>query len=456
MKKKGLILLWIGFIVFSSLVISQADDQELAKIREAIKSKGAKWQADETSISRLPPEQRRALLGGPLRKVHPDTVRQEVTLTTLPSHFDWRDHNGYNWMTIIRDQPCSNCWAYAAVGAFEAMIKIESNRPNIPVDLSEPFVTWCGKGECTGWWMDTTLGVLRSSGVPDNQCLVSSICADTCEDRFFRSAFVSTFQCLDPEVSFLKDKIYNNGPMVAWMMIYSDFYSYSSGVYQYTWGLEEGGHFVVICGWDDTENYWICKNSWGTGWGETGWFRIRMGTNEAGIEQWDCHMNVDLASVEERMGVRTPDGGEEYLAEEICWVEWASPFFYEDVKIEYSTNSGSTWQTIVENTSNDGAYEWFLPELSSFNCRVKVSDPVDDVPSDQSDSDFTIFLLGDANGDSNVDIVDIVYLINYVLKSGPEPTPLKAGDAFCEDEVNIQDAVFLVNYVLKDGPKPRC
>jgi len=37
MKKKGLILLWIGFIIFSSLVIAQADDQELAKIREAIR-----------------------------------------------------------------------------------------------------------------------------------------------------------------------------------------------------------------------------------------------------------------------------------------------------------------------------------------------------------------------------------------------------------------------------------
>jgi len=101
-------------------------------------------------------------------------------------------------------------------------------------------------------------------------------------------------------------------------------------------------------------------------------------------------------------------------------------------------------------------HPWILPEISSFETRVKVSDNMDGNPSDQSNSDFTIFLLGDANADTYVDIVDVVFLVNYVLKNGPEPVPWKAGDALCEGEVNIQDAVFLVNYVLRDGPKPQC
>jgi len=456
MRKKGAVLLFIISVFFSSVVLTHADDHELEKIREAIKSSGAKWQAGETSISQLPPDGRRALLGGLKEEVSPDEILKTSSGVALPSHFDWRDHNGYNWMTPIKGQPCSNCWAYAAVGAFEAMIKIESNRPNTTPDMSERFVTWCGKGECTGWWMGATLEVLKNMGVPDEACLTVSHCVDTCENRFFRSAFVSSWGYVNPVPADMKDMIYNNGPVTTWMMIYTDFYNYTGGVYQHVYGPEEGGHFVVICGWDDTESYWICRNSWGTNWGESGWFRIRMGVNEAGIETEVHRQNVDMSSIAERMVVTAPNSWAQFMGEDNTNVRWASPFFYDTVEIEYSTNSGSDWLTIQANTTNDGEYNWTIPETASSNCRVRVSDAADGVPSDQSDNDFMIYIVGDANADTNRDIVDIVYLINYVLKTGPEPIPLRAGDAFCDYDINLQDIVFMVNYVLKGGPKPTC
>lgn len=33
-----------------------------------------------------------------------------------------------------------------------------------------------------------------------------------------------------------------------------------------------GGHAVVCCGYDDTRRVWICRNSWGKGWGDNGYF----------------------------------------------------------------------------------------------------------------------------------------------------------------------------------------
>ncbi len=67
------------------------------------------------------------------------------------------------------------------------------------------------------------------------------------------------------------------------------------------------------------------------------------------------------------------------------------------------------------------------------------------------------FMCGDANGDRTVNIGDAVYVINYIFKGGPQPTPLKdAGDANCDHAVNVGDAVYVINYIFKGGPAPCC
>jgi hypothetical protein len=66
------------------------------------------------------------------------------------------------------------------------------------------------------------------------------------------------------------------------------------------------------------------------------------------------------------------------------------------------------------------------------------------------------FLAGDATGDWNVDVGDIVYLINYLYRSGTPPDPLEAGDATCEGVVDVGDVVYLINYLFKNGPPPSC
>ena len=63
---------------------------------------------------------------------------------------------------------------------------------------------------------------------------------------------------------------------------------------------------------------------------------------------------------------------------------------------------------------------------------------------------------GDANGDGSVNVGDAVYLIAYVFKGGPPPTPypICSGDANCDCTVNVGDAVYVINYVFKSGPPP--
>jgi parallel beta-helix repeat protein len=67
---------------------------------------------------------------------------------------------------------------------------------------------------------------------------------------------------------------------------------------------------------------------------------------------------------------------------------------------------------------------------------------------------FRTMTLGDANNDAVVDLVDIIFLINYIFMGGNAPQPLMAGDSNCDGRFNIADVVYLINYVFREGKAP--
>jgi hypothetical protein len=58
------------------------------------------------------------------------------------------------------------------------------------------------------------------------------------------------------------------------MTVFDDFLSYTSGVYQHVTGDYYGLHAIEVIGYSDSGQYFIAKNSWGTGWGQGGFFMI--------------------------------------------------------------------------------------------------------------------------------------------------------------------------------------
>ena len=77
-----------------------------------------------------------------------------------------------------------------------------------------------------------------------------------------------------------------NGPVEVAFSVYADFLTYKSGVYHHTSGSMLGGHAVKMLGWgvDSGTPYWIVANSWNPDWGNQGYFYIRRGHDECGIE----------------------------------------------------------------------------------------------------------------------------------------------------------------------------
>merc|ERR1712216_864777 len=84
----------------------------------------------------------------------------------------------------------------------------------------------------------------------------------------------------------IQKAIMTGGPVETAFTVYTDFANYVSGIYSHVKGGVEGGHAVRIVGWgvDGGNKYWKVANSWNPYWGEKGYFRIKRGNNECGIE----------------------------------------------------------------------------------------------------------------------------------------------------------------------------
>jgi hypothetical protein len=160
------------------------------------------------------------------------------------------------------------------------------------------------------------------------------------------------------------------------------------------------------------------------------------------------------------INVTSPNGGETWFIGDTADIMWQSISFEGNVKIEYSTDGGVVWLTIVDTTTNDGVYSWPVPQdttILSDSCLVKVSDIDNGIPFDISDNYFSItnYVSGDANGDGVVNSADVGYLINYLFIGGPAPQFMAAGDANGDCTVNSADVGYLINYLFVGGPTPQ-
>jgi hypothetical protein len=279
-KKFGWLL---GLVLISVFLIhSSGFGEELDQIRSAIKANRAKWKAGETSVSKMPLEQRLMLVG-----TLPESPTSEEPMLTsgtpvevLPPSLDWRD-NGGNFVTPVRNQGgCGSCWAFATTAGLESYTLIANDTPDVDLNLSEQVLVSCGNaGSCSGGYPTTASRFIMDVGLPVESCYpynaTDGSCSNACPSWQSSAYKIKTYSYLwTPSVDVIKSALYDHGPVPATMAVYTDFFSYVSGIYSYSSGNLAGYHAVLIVGYNDSDQYFIVKNSWGTGWGEGGFFRI--------------------------------------------------------------------------------------------------------------------------------------------------------------------------------------
>ncbi|MCX5919180.1 MAG: BACON domain-containing carbohydrate-binding protein [Deltaproteobacteria bacterium] len=283
MKKKVLVI-W-ATVIFSCFFLSSfSSAQELSSVQSAIQKMGAQWVAGETSVSKLPLGEKKKRVGLilPTYATEAPVLPPLALPYALPTALDWRE-NGGNFVTGVRDQgDCGSCWAFAATAALESNTLISQKTPNVDLNLSEQVVVSCsGAGSCDGGYVDTVSNFIRDTGVPVEACYpytaTDGNCAKACANWQASAYDIQSWQYVattSPTVEGIKNALYNYGPLVTTMAVYDDFFYYTSGVYSHTSGYLAGYHAITIVGYNDSGSYFIVKNSWGTGWGESGYFRI--------------------------------------------------------------------------------------------------------------------------------------------------------------------------------------
>ncbi|MBN2541513.1 T9SS type A sorting domain-containing protein [bacterium] len=263
---------------------------KLQMIKEAISSKNAEWTA------KMPgniPE----LMPVPDYGYERDYFRHfyDARSKDVPDHFDWRDHEGANWLGSVKDQGAmGSCWAFGTCACIEPKIKIHAGDPALPVDLSESYLVNCSDaGSEDGGWQRYAAAYIMENGIVDEQCSpyvdYPLPCSLMCYDWESRLTYIDSYDWVFSHNLEVYKQAIMEGPLAASIAVYEDFFYYESGVYEYTYGELSGGHVVLICGWDNEDSCWIGKNSWGTDWGENGYFKIKWG---------ECWIEIDQMSVE--------------------------------------------------------------------------------------------------------------------------------------------------------------
>jgi len=219
---------------------------------------------------------------------------------TLPRALDWRDDNGRNFVSPIRNQgQCGSCYVFASMAMLESRMRLMANTtskifsPQDVVSCAE-YAQGCDGGFpylIAGKYAED-FGVVEESCYPylghDTKCEERPGCT---RYRATKYEYVGGYfgNCNEDE---LMMNLATYGPVAVAFEVTSEFQGYKRGIF-HTTGIQDlynpwiiVNHAVLVVGYgvEDGVKYWIVKNSWGPYWGENGFFRIRRGTNELGIE----------------------------------------------------------------------------------------------------------------------------------------------------------------------------
>ncbi len=307
----------------------------------------------------------------------------------LPLQFDWRNNEGINYVTPVKDQfSCGSCWAFAANAAVESAYNVQIDN-NINRDLSEQELISCSSaGDCGGGSSGSSLNYIRDFGITNENCFpyaAADIECERCPDYPGNLTGIFDHTTIYG-IEDIKEALIDKGPLTAALSIHESHGGYWDGdIYR----CDESGfqnHAVTIVGYDEIGQYWIVKNSWGSNWNGDGYFKV--GYDECHINDYAGFINTapnDGSACEEgffllrKLGanwdgtVTIPnqnydeaccDDPDTCVINGECYEGGSGSWDFRIHEIEYGTNKklGCNTQGINQNSA------WFNLDYSWYSC----------------------------------------------------------------------------------------
>ncbi|XP_043241902.1 procathepsin L-like [Amphibalanus amphitrite] len=214
-------------------------------------------------------------------------MKRGVTEATV----DWRD---YGVVTSVKDQGmCSSPWAFSTTGAVESMWALAGN-PLIALseqqleDCSYSYGnTPCGDGLASNAfeYLVDEGGIMSEADYPSTMASYPNCNYDPAKATAKISSWV---QIPEGDESELEDAVANVGPIaIRTDASHFSFQLYSGGVYNEPHcSSSRLDHAMLVVGYgtENGQDYWLVKNSWGTGWGLSGYIKMsRNAGNQCGV-----------------------------------------------------------------------------------------------------------------------------------------------------------------------------
>eukprot|EP01016_Furgasonia_blochmanni_P008229 TRINITY_DN13312_c0_g1_i1.p1 TRINITY_DN13312_c0_g1~~TRINITY_DN13312_c0_g1_i1.p1 ORF type:complete len:602 (+),score=61.42 TRINITY_DN13312_c0_g1_i1:3-1808(+) len=264
--------------------------------------------------------------------------RHMVDLKKLPKTWDWRNINGTNFVSPATNQDsprkCGACWVQATLSAIADRINIYRNNTFPTVSLSAQEIINCkAGGDCAGGKPDWVFQHGQTEGFTEESC---QRFAGANPDKYECSQAQRCSQCQYPVpsseseapkscaavkkyrkwyikefgtvtmTSNMKAEIMVRGPITCSLQTTAAFEKYKGHeVFSEKTYILKANHLVSVVGWDVDEQgheHWIARNTWGTGWGDHGFFRIATNKQNLGIEM-NCYWAVPDLSRSQRKSV---------------------------------------------------------------------------------------------------------------------------------------------------------
>jgi len=222
-------------------------------------------------------------------EVEPEPTAEQVS--ALPTSFDSRKKG---WIPAIRNQgQCGSCWAFSTVATVAASHAKKKGKS--PLVLSEQQLVDCDTScnGCSGGLASKGLNYAKKGLMLLSDYPYKATQGSCRFDASKTKVKVVTIGGVVTTVSAIKNAVYESGIVTA-PIDCNKLYSYGNGIMDGSGCSSSTNHFVNIIGWgvSGSTEYWIVRNSWGTSWGESGYFRIVTGSNACGIEGWPLRVTV--------------------------------------------------------------------------------------------------------------------------------------------------------------------